>query len=1000
MSIERTTLCPARWLPAAGLTLLVAGIMSLWTVEAAAVLPSPETAVFEIPLPETEIIQDAGTVAAAAEAAELLSRRYGGKWQPTLWNPASRTAQLMWGPGTKIAGLSLATDASAKAAALSFVAANEDILRARARDLVVEDVARAAGKVGVHFGQRFHGIPVHGGRVKTIWSESGAIIAFGSSFYSGIDVSPVPAVSAAEAEGVARAALPFNPATDQVLGAAELMVLPVPVAGGGARFHLVWRVVVGTEEPYGVWATHVDAHDRRIVWRANEVHSLYSGRSQGDVDQTGYCDGQENSDFRNMTITVTGIGAVATDSTGSFSLAGTGGDRAITCQFLGPKLNVDDLQFPPDSQFNGTVQENVPLTINWTDATPSLRTERDVFYWVNETYAYVKRMRPAFDLGSHVAQVNVNDFCNATYNWSTQTMRFFREGNGCANTGTIGDVVAHEYGHGVHQRLVAPSAPSDMGEGNADIMGTFMTDDPLIGRGFFLNMCASGLPGRNCDNTLRYPGDVIGQPIHDAGRVICGFNWDLRQLLEAKLGAEAGKTYTAQLWTAALDVNNPTTQPDEVSAYFLMDDDDADIGNGSPNFDELCEAAMAHGFSCPLITEFVAFTHTPLTDTTDPGPYTVAAAIIAAGSYPLDTSSPTLFYSLNGGAYSSVSMTHLGGDNFEADIPGQSPGTAVAYYIVAENTNGTVGESPDNAPENYYVFGVGTFTVLLDDNVETDQGWTVTELGNNNSSWERADPNGTVSGPQPVNPENDHTADPGVICWVTGNPPPGSSAFTEEVDGRTTLQSPLMDLAGGTLARGTVWLWAYMNNYAVDFLDFEISTDGGSSWSLMERIAGPPGASGPNQWLEHPFTLGPFGFNFTSQTRFRFVADDGVADNVLDCAMDDFHLRVLTPGSTAVDDPIAARPLSFALQGSRPNPFNPQAEIRYQLPVEAPVKLAIFDVSGREIRVLVDGVKEPGMHGAVWDGKDGSGKAMGSGVYFYRLKAGDFEETRRMTLVK
>ena len=985
MAIERTK------------TLLAAGLLTLWTAQAAAFLPSEDNAVFEIPLPETEYIQSPqspGGIPAAVEASELLASRHGGSWEVTLWNPTSNTPQIIFGSGPQLAR-GLSADAQAEQAAMSFIASNPEVLRAKAEDLVLERVGRGAGKVGVHFSQRFHGIPVHGGRVKTLWDEaSGKLQLFGSSFYRGIDVSPVPAIGADQAQGIAQADLPFNPATDKVVKAPELVVLPVPQRGGGATYHLVWRVTVGTTEPVGEWVTHVDAHDGRIIWRYNGVNFLYSGTSQGDVFQTGYCDGQETSPFRNMSVTVSGLGVSVTDSTGGYSVAGTGGNRTASCQFNGTEVNVNDTQHG-DSNFSGTIQENVPLTINWNDATISWPEERSAFYWVNATHAFVKRIDPTWDLGLHQANVNLNSTCNAFYNLGGMTMGFYREGGGCPNSAHLGDVIAHEYGHGIQYSLGLPTQTQGMHEGNADIIATYMTDSPRIGPGWSLGNCAGEL--RNCLNTLIYPDDVIGSPIHNAGRVICGFNWDARVIIEERQGQNLGKGYSAQLWHYARKVYLPDTQPEQVAATFVVDDDDANLANGTPNYFAICTGADNHGFTCPAGVEAVNIVHTPLTDTVSPGPYLVTASASATGPYPFDPTSPTLHWSVNGGAYSSIQMTHLGGPNYEAQIPGQGQGTAVAYYLTAENTDGVVGTHPDGAPANYHLFAVGTFNAVLDDDIETDQGWTISEVGAD-GNWERADPNGTTLPvpPIPVNPENDHTPDPGVICWVTGNPPPGSPYTVEEVDGRVSLVSRILDMQGVNLARGTVWLWAYINQPTQDHLDFSISSDGGNTWTLLERIA----AASLNQWIEHTFELNPFDYNLTSQMRFRFTAEDAGADHPLDCAMDDFFVQVLTPGTTAVEGPVEVQPLSFVLYPGQPNPFNPRTEIRYQLPRPSAVKLTVFDVAGRELRVLVDEVKAAGLHAAMWDGTDGEGQALASGVYFYRLKAGDFQETRRMTLLK
>jgi subtilisin-like proprotein convertase family protein len=105
------------------------------------------------------------------------------------------------------------------------------------------------------------------------------------------------------------------------------------------------------------------------------------------------------------------------------------------------------------------------------------------------------------------------------------------------------------------------------------------------------------------------------------------------------------------------------------------------------------------------------------------------------------------------------------------------------------------------------------------------------------------------------------------------------------------------------------------------------------------------------------------------------------------------------PVGTAAGDPLSVR--RFALTQNHPNPFNPATVIEFSVPEDAgEVYLEIFDVSGRLVRRLAGGVLAAGEHGVVWQGRDESGRAVGSGVYYYRLRARDFEETRRMVLVR
>jgi hypothetical protein len=83
-----------------------------------------------------------------------------------------------------------------------------------------------------------------------------------------------------------------------------------------------------------------------------------------------------------------------------------------------------------------------------------------------------------------------------------------------------------------------------------------------------------------------------------------------------------------------------------------------------------------------------------------------------------------------------------------------------------------------------------------------------------------------------------------------------------------------------------------------------------------------------------------------------------------------------------------------------PNPFNPTTVISFGLAAGGSVSLRVYDVSGGLVRVLVDGRRPAGHHEAHWDSRDETGAVVASGVYFYRLKAGDYSETRKMVLLK
>ena len=94
-----------------------------------------------------------------------------------------------------------------------------------------------------------------------------------------------------------------------------------------------------------------------------------------------------------------------------------------------------------------------------------------------------------------------------------------------------------------------------------------------------------------------------------------------------------------------------------------------------------------------------------------------------------------------------------------------------------------------------------------------------------------------------------------------------------------------------------------------------------------------------------------------------------------------------------------ALPTDFALGQNYPNPFNPSTIIPYQLPAAGHVRLEVFNILGQRLAMLVDAEQSAGTYTAQWDGTDAAGRAVGAGVYIYRLRSGGMTESRRMVLV-
>ena len=95
-----------------------------------------------------------------------------------------------------------------------------------------------------------------------------------------------------------------------------------------------------------------------------------------------------------------------------------------------------------------------------------------------------------------------------------------------------------------------------------------------------------------------------------------------------------------------------------------------------------------------------------------------------------------------------------------------------------------------------------------------------------------------------------------------------------------------------------------------------------------------------------------------------------------------------------------ALPEKYALLQNYPNPFNPETQIRFELPEAGHVVVRIYNTLGQEVRTLADEPYKAGYHNLRWDGQDRNGNAVSSGVYLYQLQAGEFQQVKKMSLLR
>jgi subtilisin family serine protease len=379
------------------------------------------------------------------------------------------------------------------------------------------------------------------------------------------------------------------------------------------------------------------------------------------------------------------------------------------------------------------------------------------------------------------------------------------------------------------------------------------------------------------------------------------------------------------------------------------------------------------------------------TDTT--GPYPITARVIDYSS----VAEVKLVYRINGDVWQEAVMT-LDGDVYAADLPGSPAHSRLEYYIWAQDGIGLTSVLPAGAPAELYTLIITEvmYGYAVEDPEDPDWQLGVPSDLAEFGLWVRGDPIGVYypSGDAWTTPEDDHTPDPGVQCFVTGNSTTDYSA--DDVDGGcTTLVSPVFDLSGVDVAFVRYWRYYYEGGFSIDDeFAVDVSSDGGGTWIPLERV---PDVQ--NSWQEVALDLSDF-ILLTDQVVFRFLACDLNDGGLVEACIDDFALEFAIQPTVDVPDTDAPDRPAFSLTQNHPNPFNPTTKISFTLPEAQSVQLSVYTVNGRKVATLLSEDLPAGTHAVIWDGRNDRGQKVASGSYFYKIEAGPYSLTKRMMLVK
>lgn len=743
---------------------------------------------------------------------------------------------------------------------------------------------------------------------------------------------------------------------------------PVPVESGYALHPAYPFTAEGTAKDGNMpvkLSGYVDALSGELLYRDNAVKESFDLKMKGVVYATNTSTPTSVEALPNMEISIGG-NTYRTDANGDLNLPAlnTPVSATIKLQGLYSKVNTGSTNGSTPS-YTRTFTDTAIVDTFITNAPSSIR-HVNAYYHVNRIHDVMKDFYPSFT-GLDFAlptNVDVTGSCNAFYNGTS--INFYTANATCNSFAEIGDIVYHEYGHGISGRFYSAMNAGAMrngalNEGNSDVWAFGITNEPILGENSYVN---GGYIRRYDNAPAIYPKDINGE-VHRDGEIIAGAWYDLAlnlnsfpdmyslfastyfDLPDGPAGSE-GDVYHQVLITALLN-----------------DDNDNNLNNGTPHFVQIVSAFARHGIYLlgDAVLDHTELAHQPANTTikVDAG-----LTLTSPGIY----KDFKLFYRVRGNAWDSVAMQQVSPFSFTADIPAQTGVKVLDYYFRVTDSLAPMDRiyfPKDYDPELFasqsnipYQFATDIRPILVTDFETTPSpAWSIGNNPGDNATgglWILARPlvayqtgNGFTALVSQTG--NDHTNGSGK-CLVTGNgATAGSNYNSADVDGGlTTVLTPEIDLAGFEDAVIEYYRW-YSNNRGLnarsDAWQTKIRSTTSTIWLTVENTV-----QSDQTWRRRIFRLRefmPIGFD---KIQMQFLATDATRTNLpsdgqnnVEALVDDFIIYDRKSSTTAVTTNNIQRAKIF------PSPSDAAFQIELTNAADEGT-IALYNVNGQMLKNL------------------------------------------------
>lgn len=789
-----------------------------------------------------------------ARAFKAVASDLGSAW--ATWDSLNEHPRQIMGTGMEAPG-TIASPTEAQRVAEDFLARHIALLApgSHASDFVLISNDESSGIRSLGFAQFAGGREVVGGQIGLVFAHDRLVLINNLAQPYPYVATSSARVTDSDARERARRFIDddFHPARLRSGTAVEgPLVLPVGDMSTGPRYREVVRTEVHSEAPLGRWTVYVDAETGEPVARESRMHNasglvFYNvpdrspifSRSDRAVPFTQHIvDGAPQ-----VSDGVGFVGFVGATSNINPGLSGPlgqivdeGGPLATTTLVLadggGVSWNMGDNEIA-DAQI--TTYTHLLLVKNYVAQLDS------TLPWLGQPTT---------------ATVNIDDQCNAMSDGDS--LFFFRASDSCENTGRMADVVYHEAGHSVHHQSIIPGVGSFDGalsEGVSDYLAATMLNDSGMARGFFY----TEEPLREINPQgfeYRWPED--NGEVHDAGRIISGALWDLRTLLIAKYGPEEGVRRADIVYYEG--TRRAVDMPSMYGAALIANDDDGNLGNGTPDGCEINAAFGSHGL-------FAGGGPGSESVTTVEIPEGLAVrADLALPSFeacPLQATARIEWGPRDGDmTVQSAEMAAVSG-GYEAVLPALPPGQVMRYRVIIDYSIGTERLLPSNQGDPWLQHWFGAVEPIYCTSFEnaSADGWDYT------TPWDVDVPAGLGG-----DPSDAAGADPfalGLDLNGDGLYPPGTN---------TSATSPTIAIPPGYASvRLHYKRWLTVEDGFFD--QASILVDDEVAWDNFASSAKAEGATvhhRDSQWVFHDVDITPWALDGELDLAFTLRSDGGL----------------------------------------------------------------------------------------------------------------------------